>query len=74
MACRYFGPGERLIWHIFLLLFFLFTGIIYNFNTQLPKDILNKAEQLNIPVRSFDVIYKLLDDLKVCMNFFYVKF
>ncbi|XP_057314987.1 translation initiation factor IF-2-like [Hydractinia symbiolongicarpus] len=41
-----------------------FQGIIYNFNTQLPKDILNKAEQLNIPVRSFDVIYKLLDDLK----------
>ena len=40
-------------------------GIIYSFNLDTDKSIALKAEQMQIPLRSHNIIYKLLDILKV---------
>jgi len=42
-----------------------FNGIIYCFNVTPPRDLLVKADQVNVTVRQYDIIYKLLDDLKI---------
>ena len=41
-----------------------FNGIVYCFNTEPSNDVFNKAKQLNVSLKSFEVIYKLLDDMK----------
>ena len=42
-----------------------FGAIIYVFNTQTPSNILKQADSVNVPVRSFNVIYHLINDLKL---------
>lgn len=44
--------------------FFFFPAIIYCFNVQVPDRIKELAESHKISVRSHNVIYKLIDDLK----------
>ena len=47
-----------------LSVFFFFPAIIYCFNVQVPDKIKELAESHKISVRSHNVIYKLVDDLK----------
>ena len=49
-----------------MMAIFLFVdSIIYAFNVDVTKNILTQAEKLDVPVKQYDIIYKLLDDLKV---------
>jgi translation initiation factor IF-2 len=45
-------------------LFFFFPAIIYCFNVQVPDKVKELAELHKILIRSHNVIYKLVDDLK----------
>ena len=44
---------------------FWLDAIVYGFNVDIPKNMVTQAEQLDISIKKFDIIYKLLDDLKV---------
>uniref|UniRef100_A0A7M5U848 Tr-type G domain-containing protein n=1 Tax=Clytia hemisphaerica TaxID=252671 RepID=A0A7M5U848_9CNID len=39
-------------------------SIVYAFNVDVTKNLMTQAEKLDVPVKQFDIIYKLLDDLK----------
>jgi translation initiation factor IF-2 len=41
-----------------------FDAIIYAFNTAVPAALAKAAEAASVPVRPFNVIYHLVDDLK----------
>lgn len=42
----------------------VFNAIIYRFNVNIPSIIENKVKNSDISVRSYNVIYKLIDDIK----------
>ena len=41
-----------------------FNAIIYAFNTSIPSSLQKAADTSQVPVRPFNVIYHLIDDLK----------
>lgn len=41
-----------------------FNAIIYAFNVDLPPSLKNTVEESNVVVKHFNVIYKLIDDIK----------
>jgi translation initiation factor IF-2 len=41
-----------------------FGGIIYSFNASFPDSVRRSATFLKVPVKEFNVIYALIDDLK----------
>ncbi len=41
-----------------------FDAVIYAFNTAVPAALAKAAEAASVPVRPFNVIYHLVDDLK----------
>ena len=45
-----------------------FDGIIYSFNTAVPDVIKAKASALGIKIKEYNIIYKLIDDLKEEIN------
>ncbi len=40
-------------------------GIVYGFNVGLSKDMDQLSKRLQVPVKNFSVIYKLMDDVQV---------
>ena len=40
-------------------------GIVYGFNVTAPKDVEKLSKRLEVPLKSYKVIYKLMDDIKV---------
>jgi translation initiation factor IF-2 len=42
-----------------------FGAVVYAFNTTVPGPVMKVAEAANVPVKSFDVIYHLIGDLKL---------
>lgn len=45
-----------------------FNGIIYCFNVKIPQNLKPVVEEKNIPIKTFNVIYHLIDDLKLEIN------
>jgi translation initiation factor IF-2 len=45
-----------------------FNGIIYAFNINCPTNIQEMAENLNVKIKYFNIIYKLVDDVKEEIN------
>ncbi|XP_070160540.1 mitochondrial translation initiation factor 2 [Polyergus mexicanus] len=45
-----------------------FSAIIYSFNLPIMKDLKQKADKKNISIRPYNVIYKLIDDVKKEIN------
>ncbi|XP_019630698.1 PREDICTED: translation initiation factor IF-2, mitochondrial-like [Branchiostoma belcheri] len=41
-----------------------FDGLVYGFNSTVPKDVAKLAEQKNVPVKIHKIIYRLFEDLK----------
>ncbi|XP_066280409.1 translation initiation factor IF-2, mitochondrial-like [Branchiostoma lanceolatum] len=41
-----------------------FDGLVYGFNTRVPKDVAKLAEQKNVPIKMHKIIYRLFEDLK----------
>eukprot|EP00058_Branchiostoma_floridae_P027756 XP_002613247.1 hypothetical protein BRAFLDRAFT_118698 [Branchiostoma floridae] len=41
-----------------------FDGVVYGFNTKVPKDVAKLAEQKNVPIKMHKIIYRLFEDLK----------
>ena len=46
------------------LLRFLLAGVIYAFNVKCPPNVNDNARAKNVPIKHFNVIYKLMDDLR----------
>ncbi|XP_058799881.1 translation initiation factor IF-2, mitochondrial [Phymastichus coffea] len=46
----------------------VFGAIIYCFNTTTPRTLTQEITKLNIPVRHHNVIYRMIDDLKIEIN------
>ncbi|XP_011140338.2 translation initiation factor IF-2, mitochondrial isoform X2 [Harpegnathos saltator] len=45
-----------------------FNAILYHFNVNIPKNLQQEAEKKEISVRAYNVIYKLIDDVKEEIN------
>ncbi|XP_018575575.1 translation initiation factor IF-2, mitochondrial [Anoplophora glabripennis] len=45
-----------------------FNAIIYAFNVDVPPNLKKTAEELNVVIKHFNVIYKLIDDIKEEIN------
>lgn len=55
----------QIIGNYWFIYFLFIEGVVYSFNVDVGKPVASKAEELNISIKQFDIIYKLLDDLKV---------
>ncbi|XP_014468945.1 PREDICTED: translation initiation factor IF-2, mitochondrial [Dinoponera quadriceps] len=45
-----------------------FDAIVYHFNVGIPKNLQEEADKKKIPVRAYNVIYKLVDDVRKEIN------
>lgn len=45
-----------------------FLGIIYAFNVQTSGDVQNLAKERKVEIRNFNIIYRLVEDLKAQLN------
>lgn len=66
IVCNYFPVLFCILDFKSVTIYYISDGIVYSFNVDVGKPVATKAEALNISIRQFDIIYKLLDDLKVC--------
>lgn len=46
----------------------IFVAIVYHFNVGITKDLQEVAEEKGLSIRPFNVIYKLVDDVKKEIN------
>lgn len=65
-ACKFdvihFGVGE--VTESDVELSETFDGIVYAFNVKTPSNVKKTAQSKGVPIKNFNVIYKLVDDLK----------
>lgn len=45
-----------------------FNAVVYAFNVECPNDVKSLAESSNVSIKHFNVIYKLIDDIKDEIN------
>lgn len=46
----------------------IFIAIVYRFNVSITKDLQEEADKKEIPIRPYNVIYKLVDDIRKEIN------
>ncbi|CAG0923027.1 unnamed protein product, partial [Notodromas monacha] len=45
-----------------------FDGLVYSFNVPVPPDVATKAKNSAVPIKKYNIIYRLIDDLKAEIN------
>jgi len=49
------------------MMLFIFLGVVFAFNTKISPQVLKLADDLNVTIKQHNIIYKLIEDVKVCI-------